>query len=167
LSNQYSSYKTETDSKINDLTTQVTNLKSHTKTTVYKIVHPDGTVEERITSVNDTDSSDQITQQMQQEWQQKTDQAVQTVTQQFQTQITTLQSQWASKEQSYESKIASMSETKTVTTNPKNFGIEAGLLTNGDYYGHVTYDIFGPVFLGATGNFGPESSAGIGLGIRF
>ena len=167
LSSEYSNYKTQTDAKISSLTTQVSDLKSHTRTNVYKIVHPDGTVEERVTSESDTDQSDQITQQMQQEWQQKTDQAVQTVTQQYQQQISTLQSQWSSKEQSYQQQIATLSETKTVTTNPKSFGIEAGMLTNTDYYGHITYDVFGPIFLGAQAQFGTNQAAGVGIGIRF
>lgn len=167
LQDQYGTYRTQTDSKINQLTTQVSELKTHTKTTVVRTVHPDGTIEEHIVQENDTDSTDQISEQLQSEWQQKTDQAVQTVTQQFQTQISTLQSQWTSKEEQYQQTISTLKETKTVTTNPKSLGIEAGMLTNSDYYGHVTYDVFGPVFLGAQAQFGTNQAAGIGIGIRF
>jgi len=167
LQDQYSSYKTETDSKISELSTQVSDLKTHTKTTIVKVVHPDGTIEENEVEENDTDSTQEISQQMQSEWQQKTDSAVQTVTQQYQTQISTMQSQWTSKEQQYQSTISTLQETKTITTNPKSFGISAGLLTDGGYYGNVTYDVWGPFFIDGLGEFGPHSAAGAGIGIRF
>src|ERR1019366_2262594 len=61
LSDEYSGYKTQTDAKINDLTSQNTSLKNHTKTTVFKVVHPDGTVEEHDVTESDTDQTDQIT----------------------------------------------------------------------------------------------------------
>jgi hypothetical protein len=168
LSSEYSNYKVQTDSKINSLTNQVSSLKSHTKVTVYKVVHPDGTTEERDTTENDTDQSEQITEQMQQEWQQKTDQAVQSVTQQYQAQISTLQSQWSSKEQSYQSQIATLSQSKVETINPKNFTLEAGMMTNRDYYGHVNYNVWGPFVVGAHAEFGTTTnSGGLGLGLRF
>jgi hypothetical protein len=167
LSDQYSSYKTQTDSKINELTDQVSSLKSHSKTTTFKIVHPDGTIEERDTTESDVDQTQQVTQQIQDEWQQKTTDAVSTVTQQFQTQISTLQSQWSSKEQSYQSQIATLSQTKTETINPKDFTLDVGMLTNADYYGHVTYSILGPFTLGLQAQFGPSPAAGAGVGIRF
>jgi iron-sulfur cluster repair protein YtfE (RIC family) len=167
LQNQYSSYKTQTDSKINELTTQVSDLKTHTKTTIMRTVHPDGTVEENEVQENDTDQSEEMSQQMQSEWQMKTDQAVQTVTQQFQTQISTMQSSWTSKEEQYQQTISTLKETKTVTTNPKSLGVSAGLLTDGGYYGHVSYDVWGPFFIDGLGEFGPHSTAGAGIGIRF
>lgn len=167
LSSEYSSYKTQTDAQISQLTTQVRNLKTHTKVTSVKVVHPDGTVEEHTVSENDTDQTEEINQQIKQEWQQKTDQAVQATTQQFQQQISTMQSQWASKEESYKQTISTMQETKTVTTNPKKFGVEAGLLTNSDYYGHITYDLWGPFFIGGHGELGSHPAGGVGLGLRF
>jgi hypothetical protein len=167
LSNEYSGYKTQTDAKINDLTTQVTNLRSHTKTTMLKIIHPDGTVEERDSSESDTDQTEQVTQQLQQEWQQKTDQTVQTITQQYQQQISTLQSQWSSKEQSYQSQISTLSQTKTETINPKDFMIEAGMLTDSSYFWHLAYDVWGPFTLGVQAQFGLYPATGVSVGIKF
>jgi hypothetical protein len=167
LQQQYSDYQSSSNEKINELTNQVSNLKSHNKTTTFKIVHPDGTVEERDTTESDVDQTDSITQQVQAEWQQKVTDAVTTTTQQFQQQISTLQTQWSSKEQSYQSQIASLTQTKSVTTNPKNFTLDVGGITNGDYYGHVTYNVWGPFILGLQGQFGASSAAGAGLGLRF
>jgi hypothetical protein len=167
LSDQYSSYKTQTDAKINDLTTQVSSLKTHHKTTTFKIVHPDGTIEERDTTEDNIDSTKEVTQELQQEWQQKTDQQVQTVTQQFQQQISTMQSQWSSKEQSYQQTVATLQSTKTETINPKNFTLDVGMLTNADYYGHVTYNLLGPIVLGLQAQLGSSPSAGAGVGLRF
>lgn len=167
LSSEYASFKTQTDYKINDLTNQVSNLRSHTKTSVFKVVHPDGTIEEHDTTESDTDQTQQITQQVQQEWQQKTDQAVQTATQQYQVQMSSLQTQWSSKEQSYQSQIATLSQSKTITINPKNFTLEGGMLTDKDYYGHVTYNVWGPFIVGAHAEFGETNAGGLGVGLRF
>lgn len=167
LSDEYKSFQTQTSSKIDELTNQVSSLKSHKKTTTFKIVHPDGTVEERDTTESDVDQTEQVTQQLQDEWQQKTTEAVNTVTQTFQQQISTLQSQWSSKEQSYQSQIATLTQTKTETINPKNFTLDVGMLTNADYYGHVTYNLLGPIILGLQGQFGPSPAAGAGIGLRF
>jgi len=159
---------TDLSSKITSLTSQVTDLKSHQTNNYVKIVHPDGTIEIQDTSSKDSSSEQEISQQIQQEY----DQKLQTqVTQLQQTQastIATMQSQWDSKETSYKSQIATLTQTHSETVNPKNFGIEAGMMTNRDYYGHVTYDIWGPFIMGAHAEFGTTSNAGgLGLGIRF
>lgn len=167
LQSEYSIYKVQTDSKINQLTTQVNDLKTHTKTTVVRTVHPDGTIEEHIVSENETESTEQISEQVQQEWQQKIDQSVANVTQEYDQKISTMTSQWSSKEEQYKQTISSLQESKTITTNPRKLGLEAGLLSNSDYYGHLTYDVWGPFFIGGQIDFGPNSAVGGGIGIRF
>lgn len=165
--NDMKTKESQSSEQIQKLSTQVTQLKSHVKTTVYKIVHPDGSIEEHDTSEEDTDQSDSISTQIQAEYQQKLQEQQQQLQITHQQEIATLQKQFDQKEANYKEQISSMQESKTVITNPKHFGVEAGMLVNKDYYGHVTYDIFGPVFLGLQGQFGPDPAAGIGIGIRF
>jgi len=158
---------TTLSSKVTDLTTQVTNLKSHQTNNYVKIVHPDGTIEIRDTSEKDSSSEQQISQQMQQEY----DQKLQTQIFQLQTvqasTISSMQKTWDAKEQSYQSQIATLTKTHSETINPKNFGVEAGVLTDGDYYAHVTYDVWGPFLIGLHGQFGATSQVGAGIGLRF
>jgi chromosome segregation ATPase len=155
-------------SKVTALTTQVTDLKSHQTNNYVKVIHPDGTIEIKDTSEKDSSSEQEISQQIQQEYEQKLQTQITQLQQTQATTVSTMQKTWDSKEQSYQSQIATLTQTHSETINPKNFGIEAGVLTNRDYYGHVTYDIFGPFFIGAHAEFGTATNAGgLGLGLKF
>ena len=153
--------------KVTSLTTQVTSLKMHQKKQFYKIVHPDGTVEERASTTTDSEESQQISQQVQQEYRKKLEEDVTKLESIQADKIANMQKQWDSKEQDYQHTISTLTQSKTVTTNPKNFTLDVGMLTNSDYYGHVTYDLWGPFIFGLQGQFGPTPAAGAGLGIRF
>jgi hypothetical protein len=156
------------NAKIDSLTTQVSDLQSHKTLQTYKIVHPDGTIEERTSSESDVDQSSSISTQVQAEYQQKLQEQATQLNVVNQQQISTLQQQFDQKETSYKQQIATLQETKTVTVNPKNFGVEAGVLSNRDYYGHITYDIWGPMFLGLHTEIGPiDNNVGVGIGIKF
>ena len=53
--------------------------------------------------------------------------------------------------------------------NPKKFGIEAGITFRKEIYGHVTYDVWGPVFIGLHGGYiasTSQATAGLGIGLR-
>jgi hypothetical protein len=167
LSEEYYSYKTQTDAKVNDLTTQVSSLKNHTKTVVVKVVHPDGTLEEHDTTESDTDQTQQLSEQMQQEWQQKTDDAVKTATQQLQQQVTTLQQKLASQTTTNQQTNSTVTQSKTETINPKYLTLDVGLMNNMDYYGHATYNFWGPFIIGGQVQFGKTNAGGAGFGLRF
>lgn len=169
-SKQLQESKTTTEQlsiKVTSLTTENTSLKTHQKKTFFKIVHPDGTVEERATSTSDSDTEQQISQQVQQEYQKKLEEDVTKLESVQADKVSSMQKQWDSKEQDYQHTIATLTQTHSVSTNPKNFSLDVGALTNLDYYGHVTYDIWGPFILGLQTQFGSSSAVGAGLGIRF
>lgn len=162
------SKQVESNEAIQKLTTQVTQLQSHTKTTHFKIVHPDGTVEERDSSEADTDQSSNISTEVQAEFQQKLQEQQSQLNASHQQEITTLQTQFDQKEASYKLQIEDLQKTKSVETNPKKFGVEAGMLNDRGYYGHVSYDVWGPFFLGLHSEFEPSDSRfGAGVGFRF
>jgi ATP-dependent Lon protease len=154
-------------SKVNALTDQVTNLKTHQSKTFYKIVHPDGTIEERASSVKDSDEEQQITQQVQSEVDQKVQASTQAITSQFSQQISEMQKTWDSKEQTYQKTISTLTQSKVEDTNKKNFTLDVGALTNADYYGHVSYNLLGPIVIGLQGQFGTSPAAGAGIGLTF
>jgi len=158
----------ESQSKINSLTTQVTDLQSHKVTNYYKVVHPDGTIEIKQSSEDDSSSNSSVISQVQQEWQQKIDDQIK-VYQIQQTQIiSSMQQQFDQKSAQYQQTIDSLQKTKSVQVNPKKFGVELGYMANTDYYGHITYTLFGPFDLGLHSEFGTVSnSVGAGLVFRF
>lgn len=164
---QLTQTNTQLTSKVNELTSQVTNLKTHQSKTFYKIVHPDGTIEERASSVKDSDEEQQITEQVQTEVDQKVQATTQLLTTQFQQQISEMQKTWDSKEQTYQQTISTLTQSKVVDTNAKRFVLDAGALTNADYYGHITYSLLGPIVIGIQGQFGASPAAGAGLGLSF
>ena len=114
-------------------------------------------------------------------------QVVTSIQEEFKTKIASIESKWEaihrsrvedlrreydSKTEEYKKKIDELEKSKVVEINKKNFGLEAGLLTNGAGYGHVTYDVFGPIFLGLHAQFGvtpgaPSPAGGVGVGLRF
>ena len=159
--------KIQSDKKVSILTTQVRNLQTKQKTTYYKLVHPDGTVEIKESSEKDSSESDKVTAQIQQEYKTKIDEVEtkwETIHKQM---VTQLQKEYDTKSQTYQKTIDDLKQTKVVDTNAKSFGVEAGMLTNRDYYGHITYDVIGPIFLGLHAEGGTNNALGIGAGLRF
>lgn len=167
LQTEYQTYHVQSQAKITSLTSQVTSLKSHQKKTYYKIVHPDGTVEVRVSSEKDSDEEQQISQEVQQEYKQQLDSEMSKIEQIQADKVAQMQRDWDSKEQSYQSQISTLTASKSLTANQKNFTLDVGGMSNLDYYGHVTYNMWGPFILGLQGQFGASPAAGAGLGLRF
>jgi len=167
-------YHQETERKITTLTSQVSELKSKQKITTYKLVKPDGTIEERSYTENDIDQSTKTITSIQDEFKQKID-AIETKWSTIHEQrVTQIKKDFDSKEQSYQQTIASLEKSKTVSVNEKHFGLEVGMMTSKDYYAHVTADVWGPVFIGVQGEMKPPSMdqsadnrMGAGIGLRF
>jgi len=167
LSSDYKSYQQESSAKISSLTTQVSTLSSHQKTATYKVVHPDGTIEEKEFTSSDVDESNKVVTSVQEEFQTKIASIEKKWEDIHKQRVAELEKQYSAKEQSYQQTIDTLQKSKVETINPKSFGVEAGVLADKSYYGHVSYDIFGPFFLGLQTQFGNSNTVGAGLGIRF
>lgn len=160
--------KEESDLKINKLTQENSTLKSRMRTSHYKLVKPDGTIEERDFSDSEVDQTQQVVTSIQTEFKQKVDSIEKKWSDIHQQRVTQIQTEFDSKEQSYKKTIDELQKSKTVSVNEKSHGIEAGMMTNKDYYGHATMDLWGPMFIGVHGEVGPANpSVGAGVGIRF
>lgn len=155
------------EGKITKLTNEIHILKSKTKTAYYKVVRPDGTVEIKKFSESEVNESTQVISKIQEEFKQKIDSIEEKWEKVHKQRLTEIVKQFDSKEQEYTKKIAELEKSKISDVNKKQFGLEAGVTTNLNYYGHATADLFGPVFVGAHAQFGSSSSAGLGLGLRF
>jgi len=174
MTKQEESFKqttTELQSKVSTLSVQVTQLKSKQKTSYYKIVKPDGTVEIKKYSESDVDESTKVITQIQQEFNEKIS-SIETKWETIHKQrVEQLQSEFDSKEKSYQQTIATLESKKVEDINPKKAGLEVGVNSNKNVYLHPSYDLFGPLFIGVNvegnpstgGNFG----GGAGLGIKF
>lgn len=165
---EYKSKQEETQHKVDTLTTQITTMKSQQKTSYYKLVKPDGTVEIRKATESDTEESNQIVTQIHEEFQQKITSIEKKWEDIHTKKVQELQSTFASKEESYKKEIDTLKQTKEVEVNKKSFGVELGETIEKNTYLHATGDIFGPVFMGIHGEYGSDhKDIGAGIGIRF
>jgi len=164
---QYKKTISQKDSKLSSLTVEVRDLKVSKKTTYYKIVHPDGTIEVKKSSDTESDESSKVTSRIQEEFKQK----VESIEQKWETihkeRVENLKTEYSKKEQDYEKRIAELQESHVVDINPKKYGIEAGATLDRSAYLHVNADVFGPFFVGAHASTGSTNTLGAGLGIRF
>ena len=167
LSVEYRQLKSESENKITRLTSEVRDLKSKQKTAYYKVVRPDGTVEIQKFSETEVTESTKVITQIQEEFKQKVESIEQKWSDIHRERVTELSKEFKTKSEAYEKTIAELEKSKVVDINKKSFGLEGGLLTSGTYYGHATYDVFGPFFLGLHAQFGAATGGGGGIGIRF
>ena len=159
----------ESERKVNTLTVQVRDLKIKQKTAKYKIVRPDGTIEEKEFTETDTEESTKVITQIQEEFKTKVSQIEEKWSDIHKKRVTELVKEFDKKESDYQRTISSLEKSKKVSINEKSFGIEAGYLSDKNYYGHATMDLWGPVFIGVHGEIGSNSDnkLGAGIGLRF
>jgi hypothetical protein len=160
-------YHVQSELNISKLTTQVSTLKSKQKTSYYKLVKPDGTVEIKKFTESEVDESTKVVTSIQEEFKQKIDSIEKKWESIHKDRVAEIQKDFSSKEETYKKTIDELQKSKVVDINKKSFGLEAGALLNGNYYGHVTYDVLGPLFLGLHSQLGTSPTGGAGIGIRF
>lgn len=159
----------ESEHKISKLTDEVKTLKSKSKNSTYKLVKPDGTIEERTFSESEVDESSRVVTQIQEEFKTKVEQIETRYASIHTERLIIIKKDFDSKESEYKKTIDELQKSKTLTVNEKRFGIEAGILTDKNYYGHASMDLWGPVFAGIHGEIGSNNTnkLGAGLGLRF
>jgi uncharacterized membrane-anchored protein YhcB (DUF1043 family) len=150
MTTQFQTYKSTSEEKITSLTSQITDLSTHQKVVYEKVIKPDGTVTIHRTVVKDSKETESATSQTEQD------------------KVTKIQSEFASKEKTYQDTISTLEKSKTVTVNGKKFGLEFGYTSDSYYYLHPTMDLWGPIYIGLQGETNKtDSRLGFGLGIRF
>jgi uncharacterized membrane-anchored protein YhcB (DUF1043 family) len=133
---EYKQKTIEQSSKIEKLYTENQKLKQSKKT--YKIVKPDGTIEERTESEMESETS--IAESVKEEYYQK------------------LHEETSKIHKEYSEKI------EKITTEHKKLNVEAGVTLNMDYYVHGSYAIYNRFSIGA-GMLFPTTSYLFGVGI--
>jgi hypothetical protein len=159
----------ESEKRVSHLLIDIRDLKSKQKVAKFKIVRPDGTIEEKEFTETETSESSKVITQIQEEFKTKIAQIEQKWADIHKQRVLELKRDFEKKQSEYESTIASLKKEKKETVNEKRFGLEIGLLNNKNYYGHGTMDLWGPMFIGLHGEMGQinNSQFGIGVGIRF
>lgn len=161
--------RVESERKITKLTSEVKNLQSKQKTAYYKLIKPDGTIEVKKFTESEVNESTKVVTQIQEEFKTKIEQIETKWLDIHKERVAKLQKDFDSKESGYQKTIEELTKSKTVSVNEKRFGLEAGMMSNKNYYGHATADLWGPVFIGIHGELGANSDnkLGAGIGIRF
>lgn len=159
------------EAKVSQLTDEVKTLKTKQKISTYKLVKPDGTIEERTFTQSEVDESSRVVTKIQQEFKIKVDQIEKKWADIHQERVSKLEKDFSSKETEYKKTIHELEQRKVTTTNEKRFSVELGLTSNSDYYGHAGMDLWGPLFIGLHGQVGNKSKdanlLGVGVGVRF
>lgn len=167
LSETEKKISSEYEKKVSQLTTQVSELKTKNKTSYYKLIKPDGTIEVKKFSESEVNESNQVITQINEEFKTKVESIEKKWESAHVERVAMIQKQFDEREASYQKTISSMKAQRVTETNKREFGGELGAMTNGNYYGHVQGDIVGPVYVGVHGELGPHPALGLGLGIKF
>ena len=159
----------ESERKISKLTIENKNLQSRVKTAYYKLIKPDGTIEIKKFTESEVSESTRVVTQIQEEFKTKIDNIETKWSEIHEERVAKLQKDFDSKESGYQKTIEELTKSKTVSVNEKHFGLEAGMMSNKNYYGHATADLWGPVFVGVHGELGAnnDNKLGAGIGLRF
>jgi uncharacterized membrane-anchored protein YhcB (DUF1043 family) len=166
-SSEFSSYKSETEMKLSKSSEEIKNLKKKQKTSYFKLIKPDGTIEIKKFSESDVEESTKVVEQIQQEFKSKIDSIEKKWENVHEQRVKDIVRDFSEKESSYLRTIAELQRSKVTKINQKVFSVDGGLLSTSDYYGHATMDLWGPIVIGVHGQFGTINAVGAGLGLRF
>lgn len=160
----------ELSQKIDVKSQEITKLKAKITEKTYKIVKPDGTIEERTFKESDIQRDSQVVTSIRSEFDRKVKSIESRYVKIHQNRVSEIKQEYESKLKEKEKVIASLDKKKVTEINKRSFGISAGYMSDSQYFGSVSYDIFGPVFIQGifetNRQFG-DSSVGIGFGLRF
>lgn len=166
-------FKQDTEKKLIKLTQQVSDLKSKQKTSYYKLVKPDGTIEIKKFSESEVTESTKVVSTIQEEFKQRISSLERRWSDIHEQRVTDIKKQFDAKESEYQLTIAELKKEKKIDINQKRFGLEFGYTTQSRYYVHSIADVVGPVFFGLHGeidsslSLNQNGALGLGVGIRF
>jgi len=163
------SYEQTTQQKINSLKTQITELQSKSKETYFKIVKPDGTIEERVYKESEYSQSTKIIEDIKIEFNTKISEIESRYEKVHKERVSELNTAYEKKIEEKNKVIEELYSKKTTLINPRKFSTAIGYLSNENYYGSVSYNLTGPFILNLHGqsDMGSEYAFGAGLGIGF
>ena len=164
---------TEFSSKVTSLKSEVHDLKSKVKTSYYKLIKPDGTIEERRFTESEVTESTKVVESIRSEFNKKVTEIEDKWMTIHRERLTKITVEHKKEVDEYIERIHKLESKEEIKINERNTQVELGMLTNSNYYMHVTRELFGPFFLGVhtQAGFGlvddPGVAIGGGLGLRW
>lgn len=166
----HNEYKHQTTSKLHSLKQENFKLKSKITEKRFKIIKPDGTIEERFFKESETDVVSSVITSIKSEFTSK----VASIEKKWQKvhidRVTKIKEKYEKQIKEKEHTIATLTKTEKTEINKRNFGVSVGMTTEKNYFSSITKDLFGPLFIdihvGADKDFS-DQELGVGLGIKF
>lgn len=158
------------NAKIQKQKTEISSLKSRVSERTFKLVKPDGTIEERSFRESELSKDTTIVTTIRAEYDRKIKQTEERYKKVYAERLQSLVENVKKKTKEQEEKIAELERTKKVEINKSNTRLGVGVTTDQGYYGLVERDIFGPVFIHGIFQVNPDindQSGGLGIGIKF
>ena len=162
--------KEEYNRKMHSMKTEIRTLQKKVKTSYYKIVKPDGTIEERRFTESEVNESTKVITEIREEFTKKVHIIENRWLKIHTERITKIEKNHLKETREYEERIEKLKKKKVVKINEKSTDFAVGILNDKTYYINMTQDIFGPFFLGVQTqtNFGDSKwKLGGSVGIRF
>lgn len=169
-------YKEESEKKVSILQTEVKSLQSKQKTAYYKLIKPDGTIEIKKFTESEVNESSKVVTSIQEEYKKKVEELQNKWETIHAERLTSIKKDFDSKEQNYVMRISELEKSKVTSINEKKTNVEIGAMTNSDYYGHLSSNVWGPFTLGTHINYSKEdqfrqkpaeTTVGGGIGFSF
>lgn len=171
--NSHKEFESQTTHKIESLTTENTQLKQSSRKSKFKLIKPDGTIVEKEFEESNSESSQTVVTQIREEFDQKVKSIEDKWKKIHEERVSKMQAEFAEelkKAKAETNTVTVVKESEKITeTNKKKFRPEIGITTNKDIYGHVSYTIWGPMFLGGgvSGSTHGFGDARLGVGVEF
>lgn len=166
----YFKMEKELNAKIQKQTTEISKLKMRMSERTFKLVKPDGTIEERTFKESELSQDTQIVTTIREEYVTKVKQTEERYKKVYSERLQEIKEKVAQKLKQKDERIAELERSKKVKVNPGKTRIGVGMTNEKDYYGIVERDIFGPVFIHGLFEVNPENKdqkGGLGIGIKF
>lgn len=147
-----------------------TRLKSKITEKKFKIVKPDGTIEERWFKESETDMITSTVTKIRSEFTRKVKEIENKWKVAHEKRVAVIKADYEKKLAESESRNSQSHYKRKTEINKRRFGVSFGLMTNNAYYSNISYDIFGPVFLDLhlqSDKQFQNRGAGLGIGLRF
>jgi hypothetical protein len=153
-------------SKLDKITVENKELKNKQKVSYFKLIKPDGTIEIKKFSESEVNESSQAVTKIQQEFELRLKAVEDKWEKVHEQRVSLIKKEFDKKEEEHKKQIQELEKSKITEINKKKFGLEVGLNLQKQVYGHATYDLFGPFFIGLHSQIG-SINTGAGIGIRF
>lgn len=178
LKQEMTSQKEVYETKISSLTldiqqketsyqSQIRDLRSKVKITTIKIVKPDGTIEERRVEQSETIDLTSSINEVKKEYELKLSEQLVEATREYENTIQNMSRSWTEETTKYQQEIKKLKEQYEEQKNPRQYRVEAGLLSDNTQYIHSAYDLFNPFFIGSQVEKSKNDfKFGFGIGLR-